>query len=238
MDLKETDILGDQIGAHWYYRSKAKAMLHMLGELNPKSVLDVGAGSGFFSRTLLAGTSLEEAWCVDISYDSDSDSQEGAKPLRFRKSIASSKSDLVLMMDVLEHVDDDVALLMDYVAKVPSGTHFLISVPAFQSLWSSHDVFLEHKRRYTLRQLERVVLLAGLEIRHSAYFFGLTLPLAAAMRMASRLASDSVDQPKSQLTRHHPIINGALSMICSMELPLMHWNRLAGLTVFSLARKP
>lgn len=238
MDLKETDILGTQIGTHWYYRSKAKAMRNMLGELKMKSVLDVGAGSGFFSRTLLAGTSLEEAWCVDISYESESDSKEGTKPLHFRKNITSSKSDLVLMMDVLEHVDDDVALLMDYVDKVPSGTHFLISVPAFQALWSSHDVFLEHKRRYTLKQLEQTILLTGLEVRHSVYYFGLTLPLAAAMRVANRLGSGSGEQPKSQLTRHHPLVNGVLSLICSMELALMHWNRLAGLTVFSLARKP
>ena len=45
-------------------------------------------------------------------------------------------------------------LLRHYAAKVPSGAHFLVTVPAFRFLWSGHDVFLEHKRRYTLAEIE------------------------------------------------------------------------------------
>lgn len=48
MDLKETDILGPDIEQHWYYRSKARAMLHMLKGFSASTLLDVGAGSGFF----------------------------------------------------------------------------------------------------------------------------------------------------------------------------------------------
>lgn len=237
MDLKETEILGDDIDTHWYYKSKAQAMIGMLGSLNPTSVLDIGAGSGFFSRLLLSTSQLKEAWCLDISYENESDSQEADKPLYFRRSIESSQSDLVLLMDVLEHVDDDIALLRTYSEKTPAGSHFLISVPAFQSLWSAHDVFLEHKRRYTLKQLEKTVNAAGLEIQKSAYYFGLVLPLAATMRTISRIISDPSTQPKSQLAKHHPFVNGFLSVICSLEIPLMRWNRLGGLTVFCLARK-
>ncbi len=51
MDLKETDILGPDIEQHWYYRSKAGAMLHMLKGFSASTLLDVGAGSGFFPIT-------------------------------------------------------------------------------------------------------------------------------------------------------------------------------------------
>lgn len=235
MDLKETDILGPDIGQHWYYRSKARAMLHMLKGTSANTLLDVGAGSGFFSHHLLTHTTTAQAWCVDISYPTDSDASTAGKPVRYRRAVDSLDADLVLLMDVLEHVDDDVGLLKSYVDKVPSGSRFLITVPAFQFLWSGHDDFLEHKRRYTLKQLEAVVAQAGLQVQQGAYYFGLVFPIAAGLRLLQRRASKA--PAKSQLSRHHPLVNGVLRSLCSLERPIMGANRIAGLTVFCLAQK-
>jgi SAM-dependent methyltransferase len=235
VDLKETDILGDTIGRHWYYRSKAKAMTQLLGCANVSTILDVGAGSGFFSRHLLAQTSAKDAWCVDISYDFDFDTSEAGKPLYFRRSIDTVNADLVLLMDVLEHVDDDVGLIKHCIEKVRPGTLFLISVPAFQFLWSGHDVFLEHKRRYKLSQIESVVRQAGLTVNHGSYYFGAVFPIAAAIRMVGNLFFSSNEQPHSQLKQHKPVVNGMLTGICEAEQALMMHNRLAGLTAFCLA---
>ena len=52
-----------------------------------------------------------------------------------------------MIADVLEHVDDDLALLRQYAAKLGEGGRIVITVPAFSFLWSGHDVFLEHRRR-------------------------------------------------------------------------------------------
>jgi SAM-dependent methyltransferase len=197
--------------------------------------LDVGAGSGFFSKHLLAHSSAEEAWCVDTSYDNDSDTIEMEKQLHFRRSIESVDADLVLLMDVLEHVDDDVGLLKEYVKKVPHGSRFLISVPAFQFLWSGHDIFLDHKRRYTLHQLEDVVASAGLRVKHGSYYFGMVLPLATSIRLAHKWLRNGERSARSQLTRHHPFVNITLATLCQTELPFMRFNRFAGLTVFCLA---
>lgn len=238
MDLKETDILGDFTPEHWYYKAKAAAMMRLLGAHSPERILDVGAGSGFFSRHILASTNAKKAWCVDISYATDSDGQEQRKPVYYRRAVDDVDADLVLLMDVLEHVDDDVGLLSDYVGRVPAAARFLISVPAFQFLWSGHDEFLEHKRRYTLTQLERVATSAGLTLVRGSYYFGLILPLAAATRLVGRLRSASPDASRSQLKIHHPLVNGTLSALCRAELPLLPFNRLAGLTVFCMARKP
>jgi SAM-dependent methyltransferase len=235
MDLKEVDILGAGIGDHWYYRSKAAAMTRLVGEPTPSRILDVGAGSGYFSRYLLQHTAAKHAWCVDISYETESDSLEGEKPIHFRRSIRAVDADIVLLMDVLEHVDDDVGLLSDYVDKVPTGARFLVSVPAFRSLWSEHDIFLEHKRRYTLPEVEELVMRAGLTVDFSAYYFGLVFPIAVATRFFSRFQAGGTAH--SQLKRHNPIVNETLAAICKAELPIFTMNRLAGLTVFSLARK-
>jgi SAM-dependent methyltransferase len=236
MDLKETYILGPDIDRHWYYSSKAKAMTRLLDAWEPATILDVGAGSGFFSRHLLAHTPAKEAWCVDISYEVDSDSSEAGKAIHYRRSIEAVDADLVLLMDVLEHVDNDVVLLREYVDKVPSGSRFLITVQAFQFLWSGHDDFLEHKRRYTLRQLEDAVRSAGLDVKQGAYYFGMVFPIAASIRLAQK-AIIGGGTARSQLTKHHPITNSALKALCCAELPFLKFNRVAGLTVFCLAEK-
>jgi SAM-dependent methyltransferase len=236
VDLKEIDILDDTISSHWYYRFKARAVARLLCKEKISTILDVGAGSGYFSRYLLSHSDAKEAWCVDISYESDSDYFEVEKPIQFRRSVNTSNADLVLLMDVLEHVDDDVGLLKEYVNKVPSGTRFLISVPAFQFLWSDHDVFLEHKRRYKLDQIELVAERAGLKVTHGSYYFGSVFPIAATIRLVENIFSKNTQDPRSQLRRHPLIVNGILSTLCKAELPLMRFNRLGGLTAFCLAK--
>jgi SAM-dependent methyltransferase len=236
MDIKEQDILGDAIGAHWYYRAKGAAMRALIGPAPVRHVLDVGAGSGFFSRLLLEH-GAGQATCVDPAYDAEHAETHTGRPIRFVRSVAAGEFDLLLLMDVLEHVDDDVALLREYVERAPVGARFLITVPAFQWLWSGHDVFLEHRRRYTLSQLEQVVARAGLHGLHGCYFYGLVLPLAAGRRLAGRVAGVSRDVAKSDLQVHSPAVNGVLGAICTAELSFFRANQVAGLTVFCLAEK-
>jgi SAM-dependent methyltransferase len=236
MDLKETEILGKDIDRHWYYTSKAKAMLRLLEDAVPDTVLDVGAGSGYFSKYLLAKTAARSAWCVDISYDADADDLEYGKPIRFRRSVEFVDADLALVMDLLEHVDDDIGLLREYAGKVPSGCRFLITVPAFEFLWSGHDDFLDHRRRYTLQRLEDAVGAAGLDVLHGSYYFGAVFPIAAGIRLAEKAIRREAPA-RSQLKKHNPIVNTVLSTMCRAELPVMKRNRLAGLSVICLAQK-
>jgi SAM-dependent methyltransferase len=233
MDLKEEDILGSDIGRHWYYRSKAAALRRIVGGLRPQRLLDVGAGSGFFSRHLLSH-GAQSALCVDIGYERERDESEAGKPVLYRRDCGITDCDLVLMMDVLEHVNDDAGLVRHYAAKVPAGAHFLVTVPAFRFLWSGHDVFLEHKRRYTLGEIEQAMRGAGLEIVRGAYYFGAVFPLAAAVRLATRRDPE----PRSSLKKHGAVTNVLLSAACTVELPFFPANRLAGLSAFVLARKP
>ena len=234
MDLKEEDILGADIARHWYYRYKAAALGRAVSALPFCDILDVGAGSGFFSRHLLSESAAQSALCVDTGYTADRDETCFGKPVYYRREIGLTTCDLVLMMDVLEHVDDDRQLVRHYAGKVPKGAHFVVTVPAFQFLWSGHDVFLEHKRRYRLPGIEQVLHDVGLEIVRSFYYFGLVFPLAAAVRLADRHEA----QPKSGLARHSALTNAVLSAVCAVELPLLRMNRVAGLSAFVVARKP
>jgi SAM-dependent methyltransferase len=228
-------ILGDQVDTHWYYRAKAAAMLRTLRGTGFDQVLDVGAGSGFFSRHLLDQTRATSAICVDPNYPAPTRELHHGKPIDFVLDIDRFAGGLVLMMDVLEHVADDAALLAGYVARVPAGTRFLITVPALPWMWSGHDVFLEHFRRYTLPTLDRLVAGAGLRRVASFYYFGLALPLAAVVRLGRRALP--ARPAASDMKPQSPPVNAILLGLCRAELPLSRFNRLGGLSAFALAEK-
>ncbi len=236
MDVKEADLLRGSAAEHWYYASKARAVEKLLDGSQARTVLDVGAGSGFFSRHLVDRSLADEAWCVDINYPQESDIVENGKNIHFRRSVSGISADLVLLMDVLEHVDDDVGLLRDTIPNSSPDARFLISVPAFQFMWSGHDVFLEHKRRYTLRGIERVVAKAGLRVRRGCYFYASIFPAAMAVRLPRNLFG-GVHRPNSDLRSFPSIVNTTLSAILAAELPFFRFNRLFGLTAFCVAER-
>lgn len=238
MDIKEEHILGDAIVHHWYYISKGRAMRRFIKDFQVPEVLDVGAGSGVFSRQLLDYGFCQSAVCVDPGYPVESSEIQRGKPIHFVKSLERVDQRLILMMDVLEHVEDDLALLKSYSDPMPSGGHVLITVPAFQFLWSGHDVFLEHYRRYTLPQVESLVERAGLTPVRGRYFFGSLFPVIAFMRWQQRCRSGSEIESRCDLRPLAAPVNQALTRIHDLERILMFpWNRMAGLSVFCLAVK-
>jgi hypothetical protein len=97
-----------------------------------------------------------------------------------------SQARLVLLMDVLEHVPDDFALLSSLLAAAPAGCHFLVTVPADDSLWSPHDEAFGHFRRYDLQRFERVWKGLPIETRMVSYFNARLLPVIRGLRARSR----------------------------------------------------
>lgn len=237
MDLKEEKAIGGDPAAHWYYIAKGRALRGLLGRKSGAALLDVGAGSGVFSKMLVADGFAKSAVCVDPNYEDEFLGRRRTDNISYVRSVDKVEADTVLMIDVIEHVDDDVALMRDYADKAAPGTQFLISVPAFQFLWSSHDEFLEHRRRYTLESLEHAVEAAGLAPVKMRYFFGLLFPAVAAMRMAEKKPDGPAEA--SQLKPAPDWLNNALIAVHDVErLALFPFNRLAGVSAFCLAEKP
>jgi SAM-dependent methyltransferase len=237
VDLKEVRLLGP--GAeegHWYYASKARALMQALGGRQPERILDVGAGSGFFSRMLLRETTAHSATCIDPGYAGDWSECHGAKPIAFRRAGPIGQADLVLLMDVLEHVDDDVALVRELAASAQPGTRFIVSVPAFAWLWSRHDEFLEHRRRYTLDGALGVLEAAGLKPVAGFYMFAAIFPAVAAVRLWKR-RSAAGQAAGSDLRQHRGWVNAILTGLCAAESAVARHNRAFGLTVFGVAEK-
>ena len=230
MDVKEEELLGGAVGEHWYYRSKQLALDSLLRGVPFTRVLDIGAGSAIFSKQLLEDRAVS-AVCVDPAYTSERLESHCGKPIQYVRDIVPCAADLVLLMDVLEHVDDDVGLIRSSMKGAAPGAFAVISVPAFPSLFSAHDRFLEHKRRYRKHTLEDVVRAAGLKVMSARYFFAMILPLVAAFRMLQRQGP-----PKSSLVPHPRPLNDILTFAHRLELPFFRFNRVGGLSVFCLAR--
>lgn len=240
MDIKEEDILGDKINSHWYYVSKGRAMRAFLGgNLSVDEVLDVGAGSGVFSRQLIDHNMCQGAVCVDPGYIEEREEMHGDKPIRFVKSLDKTTQSLILMMDVLEHVPDDVALLKQYTESMPEGGRVLITVPAFQFVWSGHDVFLEHYRRYTIKRLEKAIREAGLTPIESRYFFATLFPIVAVIRLIKNLLMKKGEiEGKSELKIYPEWVNKTLIFVHDVERKLFFpFNRFFGLSVIAICEK-
>ena len=239
MDLKEEKAIGGDPASHWYYISKGRAIKALLGAKPINRLLDVGAGSGVFSKMLVGEGLAGKATCVDPNYDEEFIGKRQTDAVSFVRRVDQVDADTVIMIDVIEHVDDDVALIREYLDRAAPGTRVLISVPAFQFLWSSHDDFLEHRRRYTLASLRRSVEAAGLAPLKLRYFFGALFPAVAAVRMADRAMKKDETPQASQLKPAPGWLNKTLVAVHDVERALLFpLNGVAGVTAFCLAEKP
>jgi len=142
--------------------------------------------------------------------------------------------DLIALLDVLEHIDDDVNSLKALGNRLAPGGSLLLTVPAVPWLWSDHDVLHQHKRRYTKAVLRERLREAGLEPVRIGYFNSLLFPLALVQRLMSRLsgggAHDHAAPPEP--------LNAVLTWIFALERGVV--GRLPfpiGLSLFAVVRK-
>ena len=94
--------------------------------------------------------------------------------------------DGTLVLEVQQHLGDDRAAARELARVVRPGGVAIVTVPAFQELWSPHDEALDHQRRYRLHEIEAVLRDAGLTIEHSTYYNFFLFPVVAAARMVER----------------------------------------------------
>ena len=148
---------------------------------------------------------------------------------------APGSFDLIAALDVVEHLDDDVASLRGLADVLRPDGRMLITVPAFAFLWSEHDVQHHHKRRYTKAGLLRVVSDAGLAPVTASYFNTWLFPLAAAVRMIKKLLGikgvDDDAMPPAVLNRLlTAIFASERGLIGRLPLPF-------GLSILMICRK-
>lgn len=189
---------------HFWFVARRERIADLVQRHAPGAlrVVDVGCGTGRTVRAVAPGPAHTVG--VDLHepepHDSVGDRVVGsteALPLR------AASADLVLALDVVEHVDDDAALA-EVRALLRPGGRLIMTVPAFTFLWSFRDVDAGHRRRYTARQARGLVRRHGFEVLASSYFLGVVFPLVVASRLlgrSSRAARDAEESPRTSVNR-------------------------------------
>jgi len=126
-------------------------------------------------------------------------------------------ADVVLLLDVLEHLDDDAAALATARRALAPGGLLVVTVPAYRWLWSDHDVALGHRRRYAAGELVGRVRGAGLSVERVSYFNMLLFPAVATVRVWKRLVGDRTHD----LHRPSDRWNRRLGRVFALERPLL-----------------
>lgn len=183
MDLIETNLTNPIV--HWYYAHKFWFIKNSALWVGTHCRLaDIGAGSALFSKELLKLNIVSEVVAVDTNYPVNLESELAG--LEFVKETRYKGFTHFLLTDVLEHVEDDKKFLENIVSEAELNSKFIITVPALMCLWSGHDVFLKHYRRYTKNQISSVARSAGLEINSVRYTYSTVFPIAWLQRKLSR----------------------------------------------------
>lgn len=174
MDLREAGTGAAK--RHPWETARLEAIQGLLAPVSLRgiSVLDVGCGDGFVAAGLFGAAGCKVT-AVDMNLSDEWLSRLRAKHpgIAFQKELPQGESfDLVLLLDVLEHVEDDASFLHRIVEEqLAAGGKVAITVPAFPSLYCSHDACLGHFRRYRLQGLERLTRSCRLRVIASGHFF-------------------------------------------------------------------
>lgn len=193
---------------HWWFKARKEILYEQIKSLNLKKdidILEIGCGTGgnlSFLKEFGKVHAMEmDKFSVDYAKKYDVEIKEGFLPDNFP---FEKKFDLICMFDVLEHIEKDSESLSVIKYHLKSNGIFILTVPAYQWLYGSHDELLHHKRRYTKSKLIELFKENGLNIiRKSSYFNTILFPLVLLVRLFDKFKFSSkpsgYDIPNSTL---------------------------------------
>jgi SAM-dependent methyltransferase len=203
MDRAVFDRMAEQDQVHWWYVARRKILAALIAREadlpEDARILEIGCGTGH-NFEMLKGFGRLDALEVDEKARALARRRLGRAvgdaPLPDLPGIPDGRYDLIALLDVLEHVDDRAESLRSIAAKLRPDGKILVTVPAYQWLWSAHDRAHHHKLRYSKKGLRRDAEAAGLKVRKLGFFNSLLFPVAAAVRVLGKLAGKATGDDK------------------------------------------
>jgi SAM-dependent methyltransferase len=225
---------------HWYFRGRVTVISAALRRVLPPRrlrLVDIGCGTGAILRVLAdfgeaIGVEANDA-LLEVARASGLDARKGMLPHDL--PIAPGWADVVLLLDVIEHLDDDLGALRRVSSVLAAGGVLVLTVPAYPWLWSGHDDLLGHRRRYFAPGLRRLVERAGYRVERLTHFNTVLFPLIAGRRLYKQWLGDD----RHDLQRTGRTLNGVLEGLFSLERHLVPAVTLPfGTSLFLVARRP
>jgi SAM-dependent methyltransferase len=227
---------------HWWFLARRRILDQLIERVvRPPvqaRVLEVGCGTGH-NLPMLGRFGSVDACELDKSARALASERLGRKVKDARLPDLSiferNGYDMVALLDVLEHVPDDIGSLRAIHRRLKPGGALLLTVPANPWMWSAHDVAHHHFRRYTRAGLSRLFMQAGFEVQLLSYFNSLLFPPIAAARLLHKAAGrDSADDALPGAK-----VNGLLNTVFGLEAGLI--GRLPmpfGVSLAAVVRRP
>lgn len=205
---------------HPWERARVKVIADMLKEtfgkkVNGLHIVDIGSGDAYMVYELTRIFPELKVHCIDIEYTPEIkvelmkqiddanislyDSQD-----EYKLANPDFSPDIILLLDVIEHIEDDKGFLKALISQevIDSKTKVLITVPAHQSLFSAHDVFLKHFRRHTISTLLDTLEACNLQSLKSGYFF---FSLVSARYIQKKLNIGNDENAQKGISSYKPI---------------------------------
>jgi SAM-dependent methyltransferase len=226
---------------YWWHRARRNIVCRILQRYAPPHarILDVGCGTGATSAALRRFGSVTG---VDMGLVALRHAHAHGLPVARGSAenlpVGDARLDVVVALDVLEHLDDDRCALAEMLRVLRPGGVLLATVPAYPFLWSSHDEALGHRRRYRRAELRERIAAAGFDIALCSYVMSSILPVAIAVRLAERLRRRPGPAQSGYLTLPRPL-NAVLSQVAGLGGSLVRFVSLPfGLSIVAAARRP
>lgn len=195
MDLKE--IQNNSLIRHPWELSRVTALRSILKRVKAypsfSRILDIGCGDGYMVHELFCEFPDIRIDAVDINLSTEKIKEYSTfyNNINFHNSfepIENNKYDLILMLDVIEHVEDDIFFVSDIVNRYANkDTIIFVTAPAYNSLFSSHDKYLNHYRRYNLKEIHNKFKKFGFSCDFSGYLYFILLPYRFFSRQIERM---------------------------------------------------
>jgi SAM-dependent methyltransferase len=227
---------------HWWYRGRRTVLERVIAQLRLPArsrILDAGCGSGrnmvdLARHGVVTGIELSD---TSVALARERDCGEVIEGSVLEMPFAADSFDLAASLDVIEHLEDDLAALRELRRVVAPGGSLLVTVPAYQWLWSGHDEINHHHRRYTRSGLLQVAREAGWEPVRTTYFNSLLLPAAIVLRLLDRFSTKTTES-SLDLWIPPPVLNWLLERPLALEAALIGRGRRipAGLSLLVVLR--
>jgi len=237
MNSKEHLVMSFFETEYWWHKGKKYLIEHLLNKFFSKDrhgklkIFEIGCGTGEISKMLQKYGTVSG---LDIS-ETAADEYErkcGIRPLigdinELNLESLKNSFDLILALDVLEHVQDDIKAMERVKFLLKKDGVFFINVPAYKFIWSEHDEALQHKRRYSTYELTEKLKRAGFNIELNSHFVCMSFPLIAFYRVWGNFFGKSafpkttyIKLPKKLNTIMYKMLQVETKLLTKFRLPL------------------
>ena len=242
MEKEIFEAMDELDGIHWWFRARRRIVLDVIRRCldcngRPR-FLDLGIGVGGILAEVehLGDATGMDCSDIAIAYASRRTNARLVKG-EVPRDLANldGSYDCVLMLDLLEHLDDDLDSLRQIPGLLTPRGILVLTVPAYQWLYSPRDVYHHHRRRYSKGEILSKLKASDLMPELISYYNTLLFPLAAVQRLVSKLTRE---QPGLDLSMPPRFVNNLFERIFASEKVLLGKVPIPfGLSVISVSRK-